>query len=408
MNTLIKIAWRNVWRNKTRSLVIIIAISLGLIGGNFISSAYIGLMNQTIKETIEKQISHIQFHDPDFISDRELRYNIEDAHNIFDELLKHPKIKSVAARTKMDGMIASPYLSSGVTIIGVEPEWELKTTAFDEQIIEGTYFKEDGRLPSIVIGEELADKMQSRVGSRIVLTFHDVDGEMISATFRVEGIFRSVAAAYEMQNIFVETNDINRLISGEDKITEIAVLLKDHDKYREVAAGLSNKYTGIKVRHWDEIAPDIQFIVEYTEMSMIAIIAVIMLGVSFGILNTILMSVLERVRELGMLMSIGMKRIKIFSMIVLETVFLSITGGVVGMVLSSLLIGYVHNTGLDLSAIGGEGLREFGFSPLIYPELNVSFYIQVTIVIVIFAILASIYPARKAIKLAPAQAVRQE
>ncbi len=408
MYTLIKISWRNVWRNKRRSLVIIIAISLGLIGGNFISSVYIGLMNQTIEETIEKQISHIQFHDPDFISDREARFYIEDAKDIVNELREHPEIKSLAARAKFDGMVASPYLSSGVTIVGVDPEWELKTTNFDEQIIEGSYFEENGRLPSIVIGEELANRLQSRIGSRIVLTFHDIDGEMISATFRLEGIFRSAAAAYEMQTIFVKFNDINKLISGEYIITEIALLLNEYDKYRKVADNLNSKYPNIKVRHWEEISPDLKYLIEYTEMGMIGIMAVILLGVSFGILNTILMSVLERTRELGMLMSIGMKRIRVFSMIVLETVFLSITGGVVGMVLATLLIKYVNTTGLDLSAIGGEGLRDFGFSPVIYPELNVSFYFQVTVLIVVFAILASIYPARKATKLTPAQAVRQE
>ena len=408
MHILPKIAWRNIWRNKRRSLVIIISISLGLTGGNFISSAYIGMMNQTFEETIEKQISHIQIHNPDFIAEREVRHNIENADQIVDSLRKHPDIRSAAARTVLDGMIQSPRLSAGVNIIGVEPQWELRTTNFDEQIIEGTYFEERGRLPSIIIGRELSRQLQAGPGSRIVLTFQDIEGEILSSSFRVEAIFRSSSSVYEEMTVFVESDDLNELVGDPDIVTEIAILLHDHDQYRQVTGGLKNALPGLTVRSWDEIAPDLEFIIEITQASLMWIMAIIILGVAFGILNTILMSVLERTHELGMLMSVGMKRARIFSMVVLETVFLSLTGGAAGFAFSFFLVRYLNQRGMDLTAMGGEILRDFGFSPVIYPELNLGFYIQVGIMIVVFAILASVYPAIKAVKLQPAAAVRKQ
>jgi putative ABC transport system permease protein len=191
-------------------------------------------------------------------------------------------------------------------------------------------------------------------------------------------------------------------------VTEIAVLLHDNDRYKKVSDELKHTYAGLSVRNWEEINPTLRVQVEMGEQSVIWIIAIILLGVSFGILNTILMSIFERTRELGMLLSVGMKKMKVFGMVIIETVLLSLTGGVIGLVLSFGLVKLLQQRGVDLSAIGGENLRELGFSPFVYPELAAAFYFQVAILVVFFAIISSIYPAIKAIRLVPAEAVRQE
>ena len=405
---LFKIAWRNIWRNKKRSMVIMVAIALGLTGGNFLSAAYMGLMNQTVEESIEKQLSHIQMHHPDFVADREARHRIPQGREIARDLRENTAIRSVAERTSIDGMVASPHLTAGVRITGVNPDQERTTTRFDEQIEEGSYFGEEGRLPEIVIGRELAGELQSETGSRIVLTFQDINGELIHASFRVTGIFQATATAYEKGVVFVRASDLNDLIGNSETVTEIAILLQREDQLNPISENLSGEYPDLKVRTWKELAPDLEFVVEITEQSLLMITAIILLGVAFGILNTILMSVMERTRELGMLMSIGMKRARVFFMVILETVLLSLTGGVAGLAASFVLISLLHQRGIDLTVIGGEALRDFGFSPFIYPELDAIFYLKVTAMVVGFAILAAIYPARKATRLEPANAVRHE
>jgi len=407
MHTLVKISWRNIWRNKRRSLVIMTAIALGLTGGLFISAAYMGLMNQTIEESIYTQLSHIQIHHPDFLNDRELRHYIADAENIAETLRSKNEVRAVASRSVANGMAASPHLSTGVSIRGVHPEEERQTTSFNEQLERGTYFTENGRLPSVVIGKALADDLQSELGSRIVLTFQDIEGEMISASFRVEGIFRSTASAYEKGNVFVRTDDLADLTRTEEAITEIAILLKDEKYLEQLTATLIQDYPELRVRSWNDLAPDLEFVLEYTELSLIWIIAVILLGVAFGVLNTILMSVLERTRELGVLLSLGMNKSRVFTMVILETVFLSLTGGAAGFAAAIVLISLLQPRGIDLTLIGGEALRDFGFSPILYPELELDFYLKVTVMIVLFAILAAIYPARTAMSLQPADAVRK-
>ncbi len=407
MHTLVNISWRNIWRNKRRSLVIMTAIALGICGGLFISAAYMGLMNQTIEESIHTQLSHIQVHHPDFIHDRELRHAIAGAGEIAETLRNKDEVRAVASRSVAGGMAASPHLSSGVSIRGVYPEEERQTTSFHEQVKLGTYFTENGRLPSVVIGEALADDLQANPGSRIVLTFQDTLGEMISASFRVEGVFRATASAYEKGNVFVRASDLAELTGSGAAITEIAVLLKDEKYIEKIRATLQQDHPKLKIRSWTELAPDLEFVIDYTELSLMWIVAIILLGVSFGILNTILMSVLERTRELGVLLSIGMKKSQVFTMVLLETVFLSLTGGAAGFASAFALIKLLQPRGIDLTYIGGEALRDYGFSPILYPELDLGFYIKVTIMIILFAILAAIYPARKAIKLQPAEAVRK-
>ena len=407
MRTLIKIAWRNIWRNTSRSLILILAIVFGLVGGNFIVSIYLGLIQQNFRDTIERQISHIQIHDPDFVKDNEAQYRIADGLRIAGEINRHPDVKSATARTVLHGMAASPHLSTGIRIVGVHPDREIQTTGFDRQIEEGTYFTDEGRLPSVVIGRELAGKLRSGIGSRIVLTFMDIHGEMISSSFRIEGIY-AIGKRYEERMVFVHAKDINELIGDENAVTEIAVLLHDNDAFKRIADELEHTYAGLTVRSWDQLAPDLRFQLEVGEQSVIWIIAIILFGVAFGILNSILMSIFERTRELGMLLSIGMKKIKVFGMVIIETVLLSLTGGVIGLVLSFGLVSFLQQRGVDLSAIGGENLREVGFPHFVYPELALAFYFQVAVLVVFFAVLASIYPAIKAIKLVPAEAVRQE
>ncbi len=408
MITVIKIAWRNIWRNRKRSIIIIMAIVFGLIGGVFSASIRLGAENQRFRESVENQISHIQIHHDQFIANPEARYRIPDGFKLTDELRQHPDIKIVSPRTVFDGMIATANLNAGVRIKGIDPEIESKTTYLEDLIVEGTYFTEEGRLPSVIVGRNLAEDLRSGVGSRIVLTFQDVEGEIVSASFRIEGLYVVTSKRFEERNVFVNASDLNGLITDDEAVTEIAIVLNDPDKYRIVANELREKYTGLEIRHWADIDPSLFYALEFLERNLVFLVGIIILGVSFGLLNTILMSVLERVRELGVLMAVGMKKAMVFAMVVLETTMLSLIGGGLGLTLSFGLVEYLNRRGVNLEGFGGEGLEEYGFASIVYPELEPAFYFNLGILVIAFAIIASVYPAWKAIRLVPAEAVRQE
>ena len=408
MKTLLKISWRNIWRNRTRSLIIIIAIILGLMGGVFSAAVRLGTEQQQYRESVEHQISHIQIHHPEFIANPEARFRIEDATGIVTAINDMDGVRVAAPRTVFDGMVASASMNSGVRIKGVEPEIEARTTSLNTIITEGSYFEDEGRLPSVIIGEELADKLNVGVGSRIVLTFQDVEGEILSASFRVEALYKVSSTRFEERNVFVKGTVINSFIGDEKAVNEIAILIDNAEDYRIITNELRAKYPSLEVRHWADIMPALFYALEFLDQSLIWLVGIIIMGVSFGLLNTILMSVLERIREFGVLMAIGMKKAMVFGMILLETTLVSLIGGIAGLVLSFGMVEYLNKRGLDLSSVGGDGLAEFGYASVIYPDIDPTFYFQILAVVVVFAILASIYPAWKSIRLVPAEAVRTE
>ncbi|TVR75516.1 MAG: ABC transporter permease, partial [Marinilabiliales bacterium] len=311
MKTLIKISWRNIWRNRSRSATIITAIVLGLMGGVFSAAMRLALEQQQFEDTIDNQVSHIQLHHPDFIANPEAQYHIAGGIEIASEISQRDDITVASPRTVVDGMIASANMNAGVRIKGIDPEIEARTTGLDELLTEGTYLNDNGRLPSIVIGQALANNLNSGVGSRLVLTFQDIEGEIVSSSFRVEGIYKLTSKSFEERTVFINASDLNRIIGEDDIVTEIAVVLENPDDYREVAEILSGLYPDTKVRHWADLQPALYYSLEVLGEALIWILIIIIMAVSFGLLNTILMSILERVRELGVLLAVGMKRRKV-------------------------------------------------------------------------------------------------
>jgi len=406
MKTLAKISWRNIWRNRTRTLVIITALVLGIMGGVFSAAIRLAAEEQQFEDAVDNMISHIQIHHPEFIANPEPTHRIPDGRQVACDIAQRPGVKSVSARSVFDGMAASANMTTGVRIKGVDPVAEAETTRLQELLTDGTYFSEEWRLPSVIAGGRLAKELLSEKGSRIVLTFQGVEGEMVSASFRIESLYSVTSAAFEERVIYVKKSDINELIGDPGAVTEIAILLDDVEEYREVARELQDAYPNLKVRHWADLDPTLHYALEVLDQLLIWLVGIIILGVSFGLLNTILMSILERVRELGVLLAIGMKRIKVFSMVVMETTMISIIGGLIGLILSYVMIRILNVHGVHIP--GAEGLEDFGFASVLYPRVDLPFYLQIGALVVVFAILASIYPAWKAIRLAPAEAVREE
>jgi putative ABC transport system permease protein len=283
---------------------------------------------------------------------------------------------------------------------------ETVTTSLDERILDGSYFNQEMRNP-MLIGKRLADKVKAKPGSRIVLTFQDIHGELTAVNFRVTGIFQTANSVWDEQNIFVLQDDINNYIGYDEQVNVIHILLDDHLKSFDFADDYSNAYPNLEVRTWADISPELSYLNEMSSMMMFIILTIILLALAFGLLNTMLMSVFERVNELGMLMAIGMNKKRVFTMIMLETIFLSMCGAAGGILIAWATIKPLNKMGLNLAAVGGDSLSEFGFEAIVYPQLDTASFINLTVLVVLCAVLTAIYPARKALKLQPAEAVKE-
>ena len=257
-------------------------------------------------------------------------------------------------------------------------------------------------------GGKLAEKLDAKLKTRIVLTVQDMSGNLTGGAFRVVGIFRTHNSTFDENTVFVKRGDLSRLIGAQgDAIHEVAVLLDSYDATDSITAVLKKKYPDLTVQSWKEIQPEVGMMENLMQQMMYLFVIVILIALSFGIVNTMLMAVLDRRREFGMLMAVGMSKPRIFIMVMVETVLLSVTGGVAGMLLGGSAVAATSRTGVDLSSIG-KGLAAMGYNPLVYPYVDTAFFAGMCLLVVITAIGASIYPAFKALALNPADAVRSE
>ena len=425
------IAWKNVWRSKVRSLVVMIAVMLGLFAGIFSAALMNGMMEQRIKSAISNEISSIQLHNPKYLENKEILFNISSSDSIVRSIEEMPEVKAVSKRIKLTGMAKTARTGTGVIIYGIDPEKEKKVTDIYTKICDstslvvnknftdplriqnylkdscGTYFENAKRNP-IVIGEKLAKKLKVKIRSKIVISLQRADGSPTEGAFRVIGIYKTNNTMFDEMNIFVRSQDLENLTGLDStKSHEIAILLNDNEQCDEVEATLNAEYPLLSVMTWEEIQPDLGMMSGYMNAMLYIFIIIILLALGFGIVNTMLMVVLERIKELGMLMAVGMNRSRVFKMIMLETIFLSITGAILGMIISSLCINHYAVSGINLSKWAG-GLEAIGYEAILYPSINLDFYFGVAVMVVLTGIIAAIYPAIKALKLNPAEAVRSE
>jgi len=401
---LISLAWKNIWRNKKRSLIIIAAITFGLWGGIFSSAIMVGMMESMVETAISRDLSHIQIHKRDYEKDRDIRNFIPDGLNVLSTTKSVQGVQSASGRTIIAGMAASPSSSYGVAIIGVVPEESKQVTDIYTTIIEGSYFESNRRNP-ILIGRKLAERLNLKLNSKVVLSFQNLEGGIAYTACRVVGIFKTNSSQFDEMNVYVAQSDVFRILESDPIIHEIAIRTESVEVIDPVRDNLRSQFGLLQIESWEEMAPELAYLSETTGIYMYIFVGIIIFALLFGITNTMLMSVVDRIHELGVLIAIGMKRSKIFIMIVFESVLLSLTGGIGGIAVGIVTISYYGENGIDLTAISGS-LESFGATTILYPFLPVLMYITLTIMIVIAANIAAILPAWKATHLVPSEAIR--
>lgn len=403
---LVQIAWRNIWRNKTRSFVVIGSIVIGLWASIFILAFAWGLYKNNIDESVNRQLSHIQIHHPEFTHQQESKFVIEHSDSILSLLQKDDRVQAASARTITKGMITSPTTATGVTVYGISPATEEKQIGLNENLIEGDYF-ESGKSNEIFIGEKLAKKLKIKLRSKVVVTFTDIESNMVSAAFRVGGIYRSRNLSLDEVNVYVQKQSLDNLLGLKpSESNELAILLKNESALDSFKSDVQLMVPHKKVEDWMDLSPELELVIESFHLYTYIITGIILLALTFGIVNTMLMSVLERIRELGMLMAIGLNKKKIFTMIMLETLFLTLIGCPVGLLVGWLSVLVLGSIGINI-AIFSEGLASYGFSSIIYPALDSQNYWTVAIMCLITALLSTIYPAFRALQLNPAESIRK-
>ena len=402
------IAWRNVWRNRTRSIVMISAIMLGLFAGVFIMAFMQGMVEARIESATKTELAHLQVHAPGFLTNNDISLKMGNADEILHQIGALDSVVAVSKRLIAEPFIMAAHGTGGGKLIGVVPDQEKEVTDIWEKIIDGAYLEHESRVPPIVVGEKLAKRIRLKVGTRLNVQMVDQNGNLSIKGYRVCGIYRTTNTSYDESTLFVRFDDLQaQLGMDENSAHEIAVRLDFGDYAPAVKPAVERLVGSNEVRTWKEISPEMSLLTDSMDQYMYIFILIILLALCFGIVNTMLMAVLERVKEIGMLMAVGMNKRRIFSMIILESVLLTLVGGIFGIIVGSGVTKFFETHPINLSMFA-EGLEGYGYASLVYTSLRADTLVVITILVFITGILSAVYPARKALKLNPAEATRTE
>jgi len=406
---LISLSWKNIWRNKVRSGVILTAIALGLFAGTYLVAFMTGWMLDSTKTEIANHHSHVQIHNRSFIANNDIngfmdREEVEKAlqNSTFANEMK------ISYRLSINGLLASANNVTGISLKGVNTEEEKSVSNIWKCIPDtlGEFLPNDASMP-IVISQKTAEKLKLKLKSKVVFTFADCNGDMQSIAFRVCGIFKTTNTLLDENKVYVRYNDIFDLSAlPPNAIHEVAITVKDLESCEILFPKITALFPNLSVMDWRALSPLIAVSLDYMKYVVFIYIGIFLFALSFGIINTMLMAVLERTRELGMLGAVGMSKHKIFKMIMLETVFLTAVGSIAGILLAIIVIIPFMKSGIDLTPILGGSFEEFGMGSVVYPLLTANMLIQILLLVVVASILSAIYPARKALKLKPLEAIR--
>ena len=401
---IISLGWKNIWRNPTRSAVVIIAVLLGIWAGVFISAFFNSITQSYLQNQLDLMVGHVQITHPEFEDQFNPRYDISDSGLLLDSLRQKDYIAGIQYESLATGLAQSAANSYGVTIHGIDTA-SGALHPIEQHIQQGNLLRDISRNP-VVIGRALAVRLELELRSKIVISFQDVEGNITAGAFRIAGIFDSFNDTFDKGNVFVVRDDLNRLLGEPGLIHKITLKLDDFSRAGIRADSIQESYPGLKVSSWGEVAPELEYVFNSMDISLYIVMIIIILALVFSIINTMLMAVLERTKELGMLMAIGMNKARLFTMILCETFFLTMVGTPIGLFLSWLTVQIFGNIGIDLSAFS-QGLNAYGLDTVIYPELSAAYYLNITLLIAGAALFSALYPAWKTLKLKPVEAIRK-
>jgi len=398
-----RLAWRNLWRNHRRTLIMISAVAVGVSAMLFMTALLRGMVNEMIRGSVRTLPGHIQIHHPDYRDDPNVVNAISQPQGELLRTLQSPAVLSWASRVRVPAVISSERESRSLTLLGVDPDREGTLSFVTNGIVAGRFlgWPDD---TGIVIGRKLAETLETEVGKRIVLMSQDPDNEIVDRGFRIVGLFEAKLQSIEEGFVFIGMDTAQTFLRLGERVHEVSVLGADFRTidplFQSVAAAAG---PGLSVLPWYQLDRYLGALLDLMDGFVLVWIIVIFLALSFGLVNTLVMAVFERVHEIGLMLALGMRPRLILAQIVVESGLLLLIGLLLGNLLAWAIVARFH-AGIDASVVA-DGMALFGSSAMLYPELMPADLIMANTVVMLLGIVASLSPAWRASRYQPIEAL---
>lgn len=407
MDTLI-LAWKNLWRNRRRSVITLIALSVSLMLMQGFHNLAVGSYARMVDSGVRAGSGHIALYRGDYHRSRDEGLTFE-AADLIEQLTGMDEITHALPRVYLPGLAQSSRESRGIMLTGIDPAREYAVNPFLQHLPPST-IPQSLESRDALLGSRLASELQLSEGNKFVITAQNRQGDLISELFRVRGVVHTGLRGVDNSLVMVGWNRAAAMGGFPRQIHELALILTRANAEATVMPQLLKLLQNSAVRAiaWDEAMPNLADSIKLDYASQKFIFAVMLLIVTIGVVNTMLMSVMERVREFGIILAIGASRGRLCRMILAEGLVLGALSVCVGSLLGALLTWYLVAHGIDLRQLMPQSI-EFGgviFDPILRAIWDISWMAKIALYLLGLALGATIYPAVKAARLAPAEAMR--
>ncbi len=406
MRLYIKLAWRNIFRNKRRTFIAGSAIGIGLASLIFVDAIILGMEENMIHSATASFLGEGQIHRDGFRTTFELESTIIEPEKVTAKLEAQPVVEYFTPRLLSFAMISSPANVSGVTMVGIDPDREREISQIDEAVIEGTYL-DTNSARSIVIGDKLADLMEVELGDRVVLTASQAHGgELSQEMFRVSGIFHMAVDGMDKGMVFISLGKAQQMLNLAGEVHEIALKFNNAEIGHNELSPFWTTYStdGNEAVGWATLMPQMKAALDFGQFSTLIVGLILFAVVSLGIINTLFMSLYERMFEFGVMRAVGTRPFAMGRLIVFEAGALAAVSCVLGIILGLVVTCVFTRIGIDYTGIEYVGVT---FRELLYPVMQLKQYVLYPVAVFLLTMVVGLYPASYAARMNAAKAMRR-
>ena len=400
--TFSRISWRNIFRNRRRSLITLLSIVIGIASAITLAALAHGISKQMTDVATRNLLGHLQIHHPDYLDDPSIENSFEPDSKFITEIARGAK--NWTARLRVVGMISSERKSRPVTVVGIDPTREQKMTFLEDRPVRGKKLakaSDDG----VYLGEKLISDLDTEVGRKVVLATQDINGKISERGFRILGAYSSVLEVTEQEFAFVGRDVLSGMVTSVELVSEISAIVENEESLDVLIIKLKELRPDLDISSWLELKPALSAVKSVQDGFLLVWFSIVIISLTFGLVNTLYMSIFERVREFGVLAALGVNRRQIVLTVVMEAVFIVVVGTVIGTTVALWATNGPLADGVNITQFA-EGAEKFGIGRVIFPNLLLKDIILANSMIIIISLIGSLVPAYRAGRFSPVKAMR--
>ncbi len=403
---LIKLAWKNLWRNRSRTYITTSAVAFATVVSILARSLQAGIFDNLVNNIVSSYTGHIQVHLKGYNDEQVLDNSMKRSSRLEQDLRAIPGVVAVTARLESFSLVSSGEKTKGCMVIGIIPQKEKAITLFDKKISAGRYLADGSN--EVLMGKELSERMASQVGDTVILIGQGYHGSTAAGKYRVGGVMKLGSPQLNSRLMVMTLPASQELFSADSMITSYIISLEEGADLNKTSSEVHHLAgPAYEVLTWEEIMPEIKQHIESDARNMSVIQWILYILVSFGIFSTLLIMMVERRFESGMLVAIGMSKPRLQLLVMLESMITVMMGSLAGMMISIPVVTYLSRNPIRLSGESAEAYQRFGFEPIFPTSTDPGIFLVQGSIVFVIGIVLSLYPVYVVAKLNPVNAMKK-